>query len=137
MLKRRRSNPYRDAKGRFSGDPDSPTEPADFRPVIAGSGPILEYTRFNVPKVYWVEALNNIGTVQHLVGFPMAEKDMCADPRWSQEYEDGYTVSQAILRYKEDIDQIHPAQPEGSIVIFDEKSKVTPILRSRSKLGPC
>ena len=64
---------------------------------------INDFTRFNAAEVHWMEAIIEIGAAEHLPGFPMSEQELYADRRWLEEYEAGFTVRQAIFRYKEDI----------------------------------
>jgi hypothetical protein len=64
---------------------------------------VLDHTTFNTSEVYWMEAIMEIAAAEQLPGFPMSEQQLYADPRWLAEYEAGFTVGQAIFRYKEDI----------------------------------
>jgi hypothetical protein len=62
-----------------------------------------EYTRFTSHELYWMEALNEVGTAELLPGFPLSQLQIDGPAqRWLEEYDAGYTVRQAIERYKED-----------------------------------
>jgi len=68
-----------------------------------------EFTRFNVGEEAWMEALNDLGTHENLPGFPLSQAQIDGPAlRWLQENDAGYTVAQAIFRYKEDLDDGNP-----------------------------
>jgi hypothetical protein len=70
-----------------------------------------EFTRFNVHEEMWMEALNDIGTQEKLPGFPLSQAQIDGpDERWLQENDAGFTIAQAIFRYKEGLDSGIPLE---------------------------
>jgi hypothetical protein len=62
-------------------------------------------TRFNTHELAWMEALNELGTLDGLPGFPLTQVQIDGPAlRWLQENDAGLSVAQAIFRYKEDLD---------------------------------
>lgn len=61
----------------------------------------MSLTCFTCTEVTWMDALNEIGDELRLPGFPFkSDAEMYADGRWLQDYEDGLTTSQSLVRYR-------------------------------------